>query len=544
MSAVLASGYGPLSGGAGGSVDQATSVVLLTGSNWVSWSESMIVALKAKGLWSLVSGTKRVPTIDPLPNVGVPSSEQLSRRDRQETAYDVYVDRQNQAVGVIAGALSIAIRKATSAAQVECPKQLWDDIQRTYGATQNDQVSFIKRSISNKFHDRSECIREHHGFILGQYADLEKEGYIVPYYERCEALLSKLQPEWEDTVEKINEHFEERDATDRNIKDVQYIVNKFITKSLNRERNKREMTAAQTPQRGLQASTTEVESASETDKLRKELADIKALIGNVKSNPKRDNSSKREKGKSRTCDNCGKEEHVARSCPDIYSDEYIKKLGERYQPTHVKVICDRHNESIKKEKVENGKSAKETRVEFIEDSMEYCMMARIAASSQNSATCLTMPELITDSESECSDADHEVTKHSMTAQKSMDNKCMVARTVDSVQVASDGARCRSSSFIDMPELLTDSESESESSFADTFVDMPELLTDSESESESAFAGTTSKPTKLNGLFLDSGASSHMVGDNVTLVNCVVSPRRIVQLDGTTVMSTHVGEIVL
>ena len=510
----------------------------------------MIVSLKAKGVWSLVSGTKRVPTIDPLPNVGVPSSEQLSRRDRQETAYDVYVDRQNQAVGVIAGSLSIAIRKATSAAQVECPKQLWDDIQRTYGATQNDQVSFIKRSISNKFHDRSECIREHHGFILGQYADLEKEGYIVPYHERCEALLSKLQPEWEDTVEKINEHFEERDATDRNIKDVQYIVNKFITKSLNRERNKREMNAAQTPQHGLQASTTQAESAeSETDKLRKELADIKALIGNVKSNHKRDNS-KRDKGKSRTCDNCGKEEHVARSCPDIYSDEYIKKLGERYQPKHVQVICDRHNEAIgKKEKVENGKTAKDIRVEFIEDSMEYCMMARtIATSSHNSATsCLTMPELITDSESECSDADHEVIKHSMTTQKSMDNKCMTARTVNSVQDSSDVARFRSASdFIDMPELLTDSESESESSFADAFVDMPELLTDSESESESAFAGTTitSKPTKLNGLFLDSGASSHMVGDNITLVNCVVSPRRIVQLDGTTVMSTHVGEIVL
>lgn len=515
MTTIIASGYGPLSGGAGGSVDQATSVVLLTGSNWVSWSESMIVALKAKGLWSLVSGTKRVPTIDPLPNVGSPSSEQLSRRDRQETAYDVYVDRQNQAVGVIAGSLSIAIRKATSAAQVECPKALWDDIKRTYGATQNDQVSFIKRSISNKFHDRNECIREHQGFILGQYADLEKEGYIVPYHERCEALLSKLQPEWEDTVEKINEHFEERDATDRDIKDVQYIVNKFITKSLNRERNKREMNSASTPQRGLQASTPQVESAeSENDKLRKELADIKALIGNVKSNFKRDNS-KRDKLKTRTCDNCGKEEHVARSCPDVYSDEYIKKLGERYQPTHVKVICDRHNDAIKKEsKVENGKSAKETRVEYLEDSIEYCMMARISATQAN--PFLDMPELITDSESECSDVDHEMTKLSITAP-------------------------HANLFLDMPELITDSESEC----SDVDHETTKLsMTTQQFMIESAFTGTTSKASKSNGLFLDSGASSHMIGDHITLENCVVSSRRIVQLDGNTVLSTHVGEIVL
>ena len=523
------------------------SITQLNGSNWVSWSESMTVLLKTKSLWNLVDGTARVPTVDTL-TLGIdPTNEQLSRRDRQEAAMDLYSSRKSQAVGVIASALNLVLRKASKAATSSCPKDLWDKLHLTYGAAKNEQGSFLKQLANSKVQSPGECIRDHHNYLLGLYNDMELENYIVPYHERCENLVSKLQPEWEDVVDKCSEHFDDRDPMDRTLTDLQWIVNKFVTKSLQRERSKKGLEAAKlyssanATTRGLAAS----DGPRVDDDIRKELNELRALIATSSGGGSKTKTKDSSKSKPRrSCDNCGDDQHLARNCRESYSKEYIKKLGERYQPTHVTTICERHEEYIKKP--ENGKTARETEhmvssnpiitdevpsdtiinaVELSEET-EYCMSAQANEFDES------MPHLIDESDSDDDDHRPSPKLHHEYELSSKDNTPM-PHLIEGSDSESDVDDCSDSdcSTDSMPSLHSDYSSD-----------------DSDDEvylNSSAFKGSHSNSENQNSvLFLDSGASSHMLGDHILLENSTKCNRQIIQLDGSTVNANSIGEIVL
>jgi hypothetical protein len=179
----------------------------LNGQNYFTWTEDCRNALKAKGLWRIVSGAEPRPILPALPAppaggvVVPPDAATIAAREViQEKMLD-WDTRNDLAIAIISGGIEEVQRIHVRGE--ENSKEAWAKLKVVHETSQLGLVKYyLKQEIYNelKFEDGS-SMQAHIDRVISAVQKLTELGRTVPDEEICEVLIMSLPktPNW-DTI--------------------------------------------------------------------------------------------------------------------------------------------------------------------------------------------------------------------------------------------------------------------------------------------------------------------------------------------------------